>query len=217
MPVSPAADLAWALREATWMAENHRVPRYVDTADLAQDALIGYLDACARFDDGRGSSFRHYARLRMAGAMLDGTRSVDPLSRGERRAVNAAKEAGVNAGIMHKGNGETWYVPVDLVSLEGIRRARDDDEDGGYVDWLGALDPGYERLETLEYDADLVNALDGAFALLSGREQTMLRLYYDDGQTMIVIGRELGVSESRVSQVITHAVWKLRRSLSAFR
>ena len=75
-----------------------RLPRCVDPQDLYQDACVGLIRAAARYDAGRNASFRTYARRPVGGAVIDGLRRADHLSRDERRRVKAQ---GDDAGPMH--------------------------------------------------------------------------------------------------------------------
>lgn len=165
-----------------------RLPRCVELADLEADGAIGLRQAVLAYDERRGVAFGAFARRRIHGAMLDGIRAMDWVP----RLVRSRQEA-----------------PKKLVSLDA------------------ALAPdGRERPGTL---AELV-AGDGAGGAVAGVDcamdlQEMLRplprdhrfaltLYYAEAMTMDEIGRAMGISQSRVSQLHSEALSILRSAMS---
>jgi len=158
-----------------------RLPRCVDPQDLYQDACVGLIRAAIRYDAGRNASFRTYARRPVGGAVIDGLRRADHLSRDERRRVKAD---GNEAGPVH-------------VEAAG--------------ELAGALQPPERSAAAAERD----RVLRAAISTLPVRLKIVLRAYYHGGQTMREIGRQLGVNESRVSQIHKRALRLLRQHMAA--
>lgn len=205
------------------------LPRNVDHEDLYSAGVLGLLDAHAKFDTGKGVKFETYAVWRIKGAVLDQLRALDWASRSMRRKARAldgvtrkldqklgraasdeevAKEMKISRG--------DYYRLIDqvrgavLVSLDESR-AGEDQEPTTLADHLA--DPTTvsleERLEQEQSKFVLLQTLDQ----LPEQERLVVALYYYEHLTLKEIGRALGISESRVSQVHTRAMTRLRLRL----
>jgi RNA polymerase sigma factor (sigma-70 family) len=162
-----------------------RVPPCVTFDDLASAGMIGLIHAVDRFDQTRGLKFRSYAQHRIWGAMQDFLRDEDPLSRTERRRVRASAPALSATG---------YGVPPATVGLDQIP-----------VRCLAAspAQPAFTlRAEVRE-----------ARRCLSLRENRVIELLYDLGWQSREVAVEMHVNESRVSQIKTRAISKLRLQL----
>ena len=203
-----------------------KLPPSVEVDDLIQAGMIGLLDAINRYEDNHGAQFETYAVLRIRGAMLDELRSSDWMPRSTRqnmRKVEAAMEAlqqrlGRPASeseiakslkmsledyqdILGDGGGHQLLYYEDFHADEGSdnfldRYAVDD------ADPLRAL-----------LDTDFRQAVIDAIDKLPPREKMLMGLYYEEELNLKEIGAVMGVSESRVSQLHTQAVSRLRASL----
>ncbi|UVW27922.1 RNA polymerase sigma factor FliA [Massilia sp. H6] len=203
-----------------------KLPPSVEVDDLIQAGMIGLLDAINRYEDNHGAQFETYAVLRIRGAMLDELRSSDWMPRSTRqnmRKVEAAMEAlqqrlGRPASeseiakslkmsledyqdILGDGGGHQLLYYEDFHADEGSdnfldRYAVDD------ADPLRAL-----------LDTDFRQAVIDAIDRLPPREKMLMGLYYEEELNLKEIGAVMGVSESRVSQLHTQAVSRLRASL----
>lgn len=200
-----------------------RLPASVDVDDLIQNGLMGLLDALGRYEEGLGAQFETYAVQRIRGAMLDGLRENDWLPRSLRRDMRRI-EAAIHALEQQFGRqpsetelAESLGVSLDeyqrmlqearghqLVYLEDFNREDDDD----YLDRHLAQE-GNDPLALLE-DTDLRRRLVGAIEHLPEREQLVMALYYDEELNLREIGEVLGVTESRVCQLHSQAVARLR-------
>ncbi|HYM81484.1 MAG TPA: FliA/WhiG family RNA polymerase sigma factor [Candidatus Limnocylindria bacterium] len=205
------------------------LPRNVDHEDLFSAGVLGLLDAYAKFDAGKGVKFETYAVWRIKGAVLDQLRALDWASRSMRRKARtldgvtrkldqkfgrAASDEEV-AREMKLSRGD-YYRLVDqvrgavLVSLDESRSG-EDQEPTTLADHLA--DPTTvnldERLEQEQSKFVLLRTLDQ----LPEQERLVVALYYYEHLTLKEIGRAMGISESRVSQVHTRAMSRLRLRL----
>ena len=203
------------------------MPHSIDLGDLVQDGMIGLIDAAHRFDESRGIKFETFAERRVRGAMIDALRR-DAWPRGVRRVrreLEAAREK-----LRHELGSEPSL--ADLAELMGSDETRlgrtivrintiELTSPLATVDSVTAanLPPvmvPFERptpdkaCEDGEVAARIREAIKG----LPWRERKVIGLYYYGDATMKEIGSEIGVNESRVSQLHARAVQRLRRSLA---
>ncbi len=205
-----------------------KLPPSVQVDDLIQNGMIGLLDAIGRFEDGLGAQFETYAVQRVRGAMLDGLRENDWLPRGLRREMRRVESA-INALEQQHGRppheselAESLGMSLEdyqkllqdarghqLVYLEDLGDS-DSDGDGFLERHLASaqLDPLSKLLDEDLRD-NLVRAIEG----LPEREKLMMALYYDEELNLREIGEVLGVTESRVCQLHTQAIARLRSHL----
>jgi RNA polymerase sigma factor for flagellar operon FliA len=206
-----------------------RVPPSVRAEDLEGYGMVGLLEALDRFDPDRGIPFEAFARLRIRGAMYDYLRTLDLLPRVARRTVSHVQEA--DAALTHAlGRRPT---ASELAASAGIgsrrlRRALRDAAAGMPLSLEGELGETDRLPAALARDAggDLADAaeqqaLDAelwrATAALPVRHKVVVGLYYEEGLTLAEIGRVLGVTESRVSQLRSEALQTLRTHLAVQR
>ncbi len=205
------------------------LPRNVDHEDLYSAGVLGLLDAHAKFDLRKGVKFETYAVWRIKGAVLDQLRSLDWVSRSMRRKARtldgvtraldqklgrAASEDEL-ARELRMDRGE-FYRLLDhvrgavLVSLDEARSSEDQESTtlGEHLPDPHAVDLD-ARLEDEQTRLVLLRTLD----LLPEQERLVVALYYYEHLTLKEIGRTLGISESRVSQVHTRAMSRLRLRL----
>src|SRR5882757_10377848 len=208
------------------------LPSHVEDADLISYGLVGLIGAIERFDPDRGIKFETFAMTRIRGAIIDELRSLDwvprsvrsrareievaqaklehelqrPPSEGELAAKMNMSEAELQNSLLEIANSsvyaldELWAVSDssgDKVSL--LDTIADD----------GASDP-QQALDTSEVKERLTEAISS----LPEREQLVVALYYYENLTLREIGEVLGVTESRVSQLHTKAVMRLKSYLA---
>lgn len=206
------------------------LPTHVDVGDLIQSGIFGLVDAIEKFDPDRGLRFETYAMQRIRGAILDDLRSQDWVPRVLRsRAreiertldrlgaqlhrtptdVELATELGITLDELRDLYGQLRLTSV--IALEDLVSAGKDS--GSLVDTLpddDAVDPA-----TVLVDQDTMRQLADAIAQLTERDRVVVSLYYFESLTLAEIGKVLGVTESRVSQLHTRAVLRLRAKLVA--
>jgi RNA polymerase sigma factor FliA len=203
-----------------------RLPGSVEADDLVQVGMIGLMEALNRYEEMPGAQFETYAQQRIRGAMLDELRQLDWLPRGARKNMRQI-EAAVNALQQRLGRSPTEKeIAGELrVSIEGYHQmlldARgaqlvhyEDFTDSDDDDFLerNCAATGADPLASL-LDGDLRHALIGAINGLPEREKTLMGLYYEQEMNFKEIGAILGVSESRICQIHSQAIARLRSVL----
>ena len=202
------------------------MPHSIDIGDLVQDGVIGLIDAAHRFDEGRGIKFETFAERRIRGAMIDALRK-DAWPRGvrrQRRELEAAREElrrelGCEpslADLAAKVGSDEKRLGRTIVRINAIEStsplANNDKHDESSVP--AALMPSEPEQPDAAYEREQTKArVRAAIALLPVREQKVIGLYYYGEATMKQIGTEIGVNESRVSQLHARAIRRLRDSL----
>lgn len=195
-----------------------RLPAHVRLDDLVGAGFQGLMAAHARFDAGRGDDFVAYAECRIRGAMLDELRSVDPLSR-DRRALAKKTAAAARAASARLGRAATAEESAaELgISLEAywdrlaaasgvVTMSLDDlERSAGEVQDASAEAPD-EELARKQRGA----AVQHALASLPPRLAQVVDLHFGEGLTLKEIGARLGVTESRVCQIVGEAVRLVR-------
>jgi RNA polymerase sigma factor FliA len=200
-----------------------RLPSSVQVDDLVQNGMMGLLDAINRFEAGMGAQFETYAAQRIRGAMLDGMRENDWLPRSLRRdfrrievaisqleqQYGRAPSENELASALGMALAEYQKMLQDarghqLVSFEDM--VEDGDED--FLERHLTDDSG-EPSKVLE-DEGLRKLLVQSIEVLPEREKLMMALYYEQDLNLREIGEVMGVTESRVCQLHTQAVARLR-------
>jgi RNA polymerase sigma factor FliA len=199
-----------------------RLPPHVDHADLIQAGVFGLIDAIDRFEPATGVRFEVYAAQRIRGAILDELRAQDWVPRTVRvraRELDKAREA-VEAKLQRRATAaelaaELGVGPAEVHAiLDRIRvislEALDDWSRVRGVPADALAEHGSDPFAIVE-NRENRELLRRALARLPERDQRILRLYYTENLTLARIGRELGVTESRVSQLRSRAVVRLRQ------
>jgi RNA polymerase sigma factor for flagellar operon FliA len=202
------------------------MPNSIEIGDLIQDGVIGLIDAAHRFDESRGIKFKTFAERRIRGAMIDALRR-DAWPRGvrrQRRELEAARESlrrelghepsladlAVRVGSDEQRLSRTILRITTIESTSSVALADRVDEhtvpEALVPSEPEAPDSAYERTETRE-------RVRAALRALPPRDQRLIDLYYVSEATMKQIGAEIGVNESRVSQLHARALRRLRDAL----
>ncbi|MBR1672805.1 MAG: FliA/WhiG family RNA polymerase sigma factor [Fretibacterium sp.] len=203
-------------------------PPGLDYEDLLSFGVFGLLDAIDRFDLSKGFSFQTFAVPRIRGAVLDELRKCDWFSRTGREKVQRLNRA-MEKVLRDKGHirdewvmeemgvDERTYFEVQELASRSYVTSLDEVmplEDGEVPLEATLADEREGAPERLEYESDM-EQLVSAMKQLSEREQQVLSLYYYDGLSLKEIGKVLGVTESRISQIHGRALSALRAKLQA--
>ena len=204
-----------------------RLPAQVEVSDLISVGVLGLIDAATRYKPSTGVPFDAFARRRVQGAMLDALRDLDwaPRSlRKMRRDLDGAiarlrhelardPDDDEIAAAMNLSQAEYGRVLDQVRSLElGAMRQLDAPNQDGLSLIELCIDPDEGPEARLER-SELREHLTGALTQLPDRERQILALYYEEELTMAEIGAVIGVCESRVSQLRSLALSRLRVSL----
>jgi RNA polymerase sigma factor for flagellar operon FliA len=156
--------------------------------DLEENAAVSLIDMVQRFDPARKVAFTSIAQTRLFGAILDGIREWDWVPRLERRREKSGE-----------------VIPARVYSLEYTKRFDDGVDDTELKDDLtdGSFAAQERSIRTTEVMEELMKGL-------SGDERQIIQLYYVSSLTMSVIGARLGLSESRVSQIHSSILKRMR-------
>lgn len=206
----------------------HRLPSQVEVSELISVGVLGLIDAAGRFRPGLGVPFDAFARRRIHGAMLDMLRDMDWASRSvrkQRRDLDAAierlrlelgrePEGGEVAEVLGVSEGQYDRMLDQLRSAElaSIRQAGTTEDGQSLIEVVvDAADGPHQLLERRELRAILAAAIRD----LPERERHIIALYFEEELTLAEIGKVIGVGESRVSQLRTQAIARLRSSMQS--
>jgi len=204
-----------------------RLPSSVEIRDLINAGVLGLLDAIDKYEPERNVKFKTYAEVRIRGAILDSLRNLDWAPRSlrkkskdlERTYAELSQKLGRPATDEEVSESmgedlEDFHALVDQLhgltigSFENLSDGEDGDSYLNYYPDDGSNDP-YAKFETSELTRILAAAIDD----IPEKERLVLSLYYYEELTMKEIGVLLGVNESRVSQLHTKAMLRLRGKL----
>ena len=202
------------------------MPHSIDLGDLVQDGMIGLIDAAHRFDERRGIKFETFAERRVRGAMIDALRR-DAWPRGVRkvrRELEAAREKlrhelGTEPSLadlaQHMGFDEAALsrTIVRIKAIESTSPLASVDPGQGASLPPVMMPPEQPRPDQACEQGDIAKRVRDAIKALPARERKVIGRYYYGDVTMKEIGSEIGVNESRVSQLHARAVQRLRKEL----
>ncbi|MCO4088218.1 MAG: RNA polymerase sigma factor FliA [Limnohabitans sp.] len=198
-----------------------RLPPFMELDELVQVGMVGLIEAARSFDPAKGFEFEHFALSRVRGAILDEVRrqsflprSAVAFNKNENEAVHVlaaelgrapnqaelAQFMGKEIGEFHKERGQAKLFEtfsMEVVNDEVMNMPAD-----------SAMQP-----EVMVEEAQFMEAVVQAIDQLPERERMVMSLYYVEEMNLKAIGEILGVSESRVSQILSTVVKKLRQNL----
>lgn len=209
------------------------LPAHVDVADLIQSGIFGLVDAIEKFEPERGLKFETYAMQRIRGAILDDLRSQDWVPRSVRsraRDVERALErlggrlqrtptdrelaAELKIGLGELRELYAQFQLTSVVALDELIAAGRAAGSAGSSLAESLPDEGAEDPVASLVDQDSRRQLADAIAQLAERDRVVVTLYYFENLTLAEIGKVLGVTESRVCQLHTRAVLRLRTKIN---
>ncbi|HKE11310.1 MAG TPA: FliA/WhiG family RNA polymerase sigma factor [Myxococcota bacterium] len=208
-----------------------RLPSHIDLDDLHNTGVIGLMDAIEKYDPDKNCKFKTYAEFRIKGAILDQLRSLDWVPRSvrqksrrleraygevEQRLGRSASEEevadslGLQIDKFHELLNQVRG--ISLVNLEEIRGSSPDgDRNGSFADIVEDVhsENPFASLKLQE----MKEIIGDTIATLPEKERLVVSLYYYEDLNMKEIGSILGITESRVCQIHTKAVLRLRSKL----
>ena len=203
-----------------------RLPASVQADDLVQNGMMGLLDAITRFEAGMGAQFETYAAQRVRGAMLDGLRENDWLPRSLRRDFRRIEVA---ISQLEQANGrppsEKELADALGMALAEYQKMLQDARGHQLVYFEDMIEEGGEGFLERHFTGDanepsnlleersLQHLLVLGIEALPEREKLMMALYYEQDLNLREIGEVMGVTESRVCQLHSQAVVRLRARL----
>ncbi len=204
-----------------------RLPAHVEVDDLVHSGILGLMDAIKKFEPGRNVKFKTYAEQRIRGSILDGLRDLDWVPRSLRRKKKDIENAyhfleqqlgraatdeevalhlAITLEELHKSLDE-----LKGVTLGTFMEAGEDGEGENLISFVP--DPDAEDPHITLQARELRTMLKGAVEKLPTKERFVVQLYYFDELTMKEIGTLLNITESRVSQLHTKSMLRLRGKL----
>ena len=210
-----------------------RLPPSVSVDDLVSAGNVGLLDAIDKFDASKDVQLKTYAEFRIKGAILDELRSMDWLPRSVRKMARqmaqataevekrlnrpardseVAKEMGVDLDTYHHMLGHARDMEVFSLDEFVENRGNDSACKRSYGSLISSNDSPFDRVLTQQLKEVMAREIES----LSERDQIVISLYYYEGLTLKEIGEVIGLTESRVSQIRSKIITKLRSRFKAF-
>jgi RNA polymerase sigma factor for flagellar operon FliA len=207
-----------------------RLPPHISVDDLMHAGVIGLIDAIEKYDPSRDNTFKTYAEFRIRGAMLDELRALDWVPRSirqkehaldrayeelERRLGRSASDEEVAGALgLPLNDFYDWLNQVKGVSLLSLESLGLRSSDGEAINLLDLLpsDDAESPVRVLQVRR-LKESVGRAIDDLPYQEKVVISLYYYEELTMKEIGKVLEITESRVSQIHTKAIFHLRTKL----
>jgi len=207
------------------------LPPHVDEDDIIGYGVFGLLDALDRFESNRGLKFETYATIRIRGAMIDGLRTMDWVPHSARQKVKRVQDMfteleyrlGRAATAEEVANSLSVNVQeiegvlaqaqtLSLISFDEMNTDREGESAGSPLNILTDPDAqeAYQAIEKEEQKEMLVQAIEK----LPEKEKLVVALYYQEELTLKEIAAVLKLSESRISQLHSQAIARLRGKLN---
>ncbi len=201
------------------------MPGFVEREDLAGWGMLGLISAADSWDPSRGLKFTTYAYPKIRGAILDELRRMDFLPRGRRDKLRDLERT---VRSLEQANG-TPPAPEEIATALGIEESEVDEimQSARVAGCISLADGPSEELAQMLADPnsedpvgsteweEMKGLLVGAMDSLPEVEKTVIALYYGEELLLREIGEVMGVTESRVSQLHSRALYRLNRSLKA--
>ncbi|TCL66569.1 RNA polymerase sigma factor for flagellar operon FliA [Hydrogenispora ethanolica] len=211
------------------------LPSNVEFDDLVSFGVFGLMDAIEKYDPSRGIKFETYAISRIRGSILDGLRSNDWVPRSVRQKARELEricsdlENKLGRSASDQEISEAMNISIQefyellsevssttLSSLDELWMVHSNDEDSVRVLDLVRNNESEDPLHQVEME-EIKSTLASAIDYLPERERMVIALYYYEGLTLKEIGEIMEISESRVSQIHTKAIFRLRGRLNRWR
>ncbi len=200
-----------------------RLPASVQLDDLLQAGMMGLLEASSKFDGSKGAKFETFAGIRIRGSMLDEIRRGDwvprSVHRNQRRVAQVIGELGQELGrdAVDSEIAQRLDMSLDeyhhILNDVSVGKVVGIEDLGVSVDVVSHEEAQQDDIFESVADVEFHKALVEAIKLLPERDGLVLSLYYDEALNLKEIGAILEVSESRVSQILSQAMLRLKAKL----
>lgn len=200
-----------------------RIPPFMEVDELVQVGMIGLIEAARSFNPTKGVAFESFAHTRIRGAMIDEVRRLSFLPR-SAVAFNKSHSTANQALASELGRAPTQaelaeFMGIELDTFEKDRGAARQFETYSMEvvteEVMSLPEQSSRQPEAIVEEAEMMEALTDAIDSLPERDKLVISLYYVEELNLREIGEVLGVSESRVSQILSANVKKLRAQLNA--
>lgn len=204
------------------------LPKSVNKDDLMSLGLFGLYDALEKFDPNRDLKFDTYASFRVRGAIIDGLRKEDWLPRSSREKAKKVEATIVKLEQKHLRNVTPQEIATELGLSEGeivnvinegffanVLSIDDQmfDQDDGETLGFTIKDDNQETPDEKLIKEELIEKLSEVITQLSEKEQLVISFFYKEELTLTEIGQVMNLSTSRISQIHSKALFKLRKIL----
>jgi RNA polymerase sigma factor for flagellar operon FliA len=205
-----------------------RLPPHISSEELTSAGIVGLLDALDKFDAELGIKFKTYAEHRIKGAMLDELRKMDWVPRSVRKDIHRMEDAILAVQAKLRREPEDFEVAQELgIDLDTYYRMISRAQGVGLLSLDALLPDGLTSIFAKQPSDDpspldetkkkeLKKIVAKALASLSEKEQLVISLYYYDELTLKEIAKVLDLTESRISQIHSKAIIRLRAKLKSY-
>ena len=209
-----------------------QLPSHIDQDDLTSAAIIGLITAAERFDPSRGVQFKTFAEQRIRGTIMDELRAQDWLTRSMRDKFKKLERIFAELEQRHGRNPtseevsaalgmtlDEYYRMLEEINILSFVSLNDnwEDEDGSPFGLLDVLeDTGIENPQSQLMARQMLDNLADSIDALPEKERLVVTLYYHEELNLKEIGEVMGLTESRISQLHSQAVVRLRSKMRAF-
>ena len=191
-----------------------RLPSSVDFNDLVSIGLEELVKLAKRYDPKKNDNFWGYAQKRVYGSMLDFLRSLDTISRGDRKLIKEIEKIANTYYDKYNTEPDNEYIANKLgVSVEKVKKAKRSMEIYTVMpieEQMSFFDNVSKKIE----EEELIETIKKILKKMSKKEQLVIQLYYFEEFSLKEIAQVLEISESRVSQIHKNVIKKLRKELN---
>ncbi len=191
-----------------------RLPSSVDVEDLVAVATEELIKVARRYDPKKNDNFWGYVKQRVQGSMLDYLRSLDLVSRGNRKIIKDIEKEITKYYNKYQSEPDNKYLAEKLnLPIEKIKKARLAGEIYNVMpieEQLNFFDDVQKKVE----EEELIDIIKKTLSTMSKREQTIIQLYYFEELSLKEISEILDITESRISQIHKEVIRKIRENLN---
>jgi RNA polymerase sigma factor for flagellar operon FliA len=191
-----------------------RLPASVDIDDLIAIATEELIKVSRRYDPKQNDNFWGYAKQRVQGGMLDYLRSLDVVSRGDRKIIKDIEKTSIEYYHKYQEEPSDEYLAKKLdLPLKKIKKAKLAGEIYNVMPIEEQLN-FFENIEKKVEEEELIDVIKKELSNMTKREQLVIQLYYFEELSLKEISEMLGITESRISQIHKNVIKKIRERLA---